>query len=99
RVAWPPLVLQRALELVNWYTQKTLEQVSIDQRKIGEAAETYVDRLASGAEAWTVSTDQDAGIVSPSAARDRYGRSLLPGIPDRRNLVGLLTGPGWDNVN
>jgi len=55
-VGWPVLVtanvLQRALELFNWRTQQGLEAVSIDQRKIGEAAEKFFDDLAEGGEAW-----------------------------------------------
>ncbi len=101
RAAWPKNLLQHALELFNWRTLAGFEQVSPDQRKIGEAAEAYFDALADGSEAWGIATSGDTGVPLPVAARDRAGNANIAGlgIYDRRNLFGELAGAGWDYVH
>lgn len=98
RVTWPKNVLQKALELFAWRTFAGFEGISMDQRKVGEAAEAFFKGLISGAEAWGIASDSDVGSPAPASARDRQGKALIAGIPDRSNALDVLAGPVWDSL-
>lgn len=96
--AWPANVLQHSLELFRWRTLSTMENISADQRKIGEAAEKFFDGLEEGVDAWGIGGSSDAAPSQPLMARARDGSAIMGGITDRRNLLDELQGGGWDWV-
>ncbi len=101
-VGWPVLVtanvLQRAMELFNWRTLNGQEVVSQDQRRVGESAEAYFNRLEDGSEAWGIESSADVSPSKPIAARSRDGSALISSLSDRRNIYDELKDGGWDWV-
>lgn len=94
---WPADLLEHAIGLLNWRTYDGTEQVSIDVRKIGEAHESYFQRLEQGAVGLGIGGKTDTGIPLIAAARDRTGANLLSDqAPDRTFAADTMTGIGWD---
>jgi len=96
---WPDNLLQVALDLFQWRTLSGNEGISDAMRQVGKAAEAFFVGVQSGAISLGIGGKTDTATPEPVAARDRCGKSLVAGVPDRTNVLDTFRGFGWDRFH